>query len=63
MESHVDVPEQLFESVFATGELWTRKALMAPDGRFLMLKGKSEYDALRKIHVVLNWAEELRRGR
>jgi Tol biopolymer transport system component len=54
------IPERLFESVFVHPETWTSHRLLAPDGRFLMMKGKSEYDSLRKIHVVLNWEGELK---
>jgi hypothetical protein len=55
-------PEKIFDGVFVHGDTWTRHAILAPDGRFLLLKGKSEYDSLRKIQVVLNWSEELKRA-
>ena len=35
--------------------------VLAPDGRFLMVKPGPEEQAPRGLHVVLNWADELNR--
>ena len=44
------------------GRLFTRTALITPDGRrFLMIQPVEPEQAATKINVVLNWFEELKR--
>jgi hypothetical protein len=52
-------PKPLFEAAYVQGELWSRNAIRAPDGRFLMMQPHSELQALSRIHVLLNWRAEL----
>ncbi len=35
--------------------------VVAPDGRFLMIRLSEAKTSTREIHVVLNWFEELKR--
>ena len=48
-------PERLFEGRYLDDQ--TRNYDVAPDGRFLMIK---QADTLRRIHVVVDWLEDLR---
>ena len=48
-------PERLFEGRYLDDQ--TRNYDVAPDGRFLMIK---QADTLTRIHVVVNWLEDLR---
>ncbi len=58
MALRIGEPQPLFEVAYVQGELWSRNAVMAPDGRFLMMQPHSELQALRRIHVLFNWRSE-----
>ncbi len=57
-----EAPELLFEASYVTSASGPRNYDVAPDGRFLMLKGEDgAKPAAYRLHVVLNWFEELKR--
>ena len=51
-------PEMLFDAVYMFGGLG-RNYDVAPDGRFVMVKGAGQTQVSPEISVVLNWTEEL----
>ena len=58
-ELSVGTPVTLFEGHY--GRYWASRAYdVAPDGRFLMVKTPEDM-APRRLNVVLNWFEELKR--
>jgi serine/threonine-protein kinase len=55
-------PRRLFSGKYEHSSNWNRDWLISPDGtRFLLLKAKDEPADYRRIQVVVNWFEELRK--
>lgn len=55
-------PRDLFEGNYVPAVQWTRNAAISADGKsFLLLKEENSGFDPRRIHVVLNWFEELNR--
>jgi DNA-binding winged helix-turn-helix (wHTH) protein/Tol biopolymer transport system component len=50
---------KVFAGRYDLGGAWNRDMLMAPDGRFLMLKMQDDPPDYRRIQVVVNWFREL----
>ena len=56
----VGEPRRLFESAGYTSGGGTEHWDIAPDGRFVMLKEHETLPPLARVHVVINWLEELK---
>jgi Tol biopolymer transport system component len=59
-ELSIGEPRGLFESAGYTSSGGTEHWDIAPDGRFLMLKEHQTLPPLARVHVVINWVEELK---
>lgn len=54
-------PQVLFEGLYHYADLPTRTYDVGPDGRFVMVTEPEPDEATRRLHVILNWSEELKR--
>ncbi len=52
-------PSTLFQGDYMYPDIWMRNGLIAPDGRFLLMKEQVDPNEGKRIQVVVNWFSEL----
>ena len=55
----IGMPELVFDEPYSHAVTAPRNYDVAPDGRFLMMRGGEGRDEIRLFYVVLDWSQEL----